>query len=338
MISLVRGDARFLPLRDRAIQCVVTSPPYWGLRDYGLPPLVWDGAPGYSVWRGSFGLEPTPDLYVQHLVGIFREVYRVLRDDGTVWLNLGDSYAANRSYQVRDNKHVDVGNEMSMSVSGGLKPKDLIGIPWHVAFALQADRWYLRSDIIWAKPNPMPESVTDRPTRSHEYLFLLTKSARYYYDMSAIKEPCQSGPSDVRKMAEHRDRIGGKHKKLVDPLSKASATTHIGQKRAVGSPSGRNCRSVWTIPTQPYRGAHFATFPQRLVEPCILAGSREGDVILDPFMGSGTVGVVARRIGRKFVGVELKSDYIKLALERISPDVGGKEFLGENSHRSSVNR
>lgn len=265
---ILQADARHIPLRNGSVHCVVTSPPYWGLRDYGLN--------GKGI-----GLEATPEEYTEKLIGVFREVRRVLRDDGTVWLNLGDSYAANRSYQVRDNKHVDVGNAMASSVPLGLKPKDLVGIPWRVAFALQADGWWLRRDIIWAKGasfgpfhgNPMPESTDDRPSSAHEYLFLLAKSKRYFYDKYAVIEPSASGPSDVRKMVEHRERIGGLHKELDDPLQKANATTNIGRHRAVGSPAGRNLRSVWTIASQPYPESHFATFPPRLVEPCILAGT-----------------------------------------------------------------
>jgi len=339
---VIEGDAReALPaVPAESVQCVVTSPPYWGLRDYGV--------------EGQLGLEPTPEEYVANLVGILREVRRVLRKDGTVWLNLGDTYAAARSYQVRDNKHADVGNTMSATVPVGLKPKDLVGIPWRVAFALQADGWWLRSDIIWSKPNPMPESVTDRPTKAHEYLFLLTRSARYFYDAAAVAEPLQSGPSDLRKMIEGQDRIGGLTKESVDPHARASALTNMGRKRSVGSkqaataalaaigsgtrtyegfndrwdeakanedlPGGRNLRSVWNIATEPFPDAHFATFPKKLVEPCIKAGSRPGDLILDPFCGSGTSGVVALRLGRSFVGIELNPEYVEMARRRIEAD------------------
>lgn len=316
-----------IPLPDESVHCVMTSPPYWGLRLYkGIEPSVWGGdkdcqhkwgeetytqrsggtdsstlgelsggnamspearnraitnsfveasqgqfCQHCNAWRGMLGLEPTPDLYVEHMVQVFREVRRVLRNDGTLWLNLGDSYAASRGYQVPDGIHVDVGNSKASEVPSGLKPKDLIGIPWKVAFALQADGWWLRSDIIWAKGlsfieeysgSVMPESVRDRPTKAHEYLFLLTKSQRYYYDQEAVREASQSGPSDVHKMISGEQRIGGKHKELDDPLSKASRSTNIGQKRGVGDPSGRNLRDVWAINPQAYPEAHFACVDQ----------------------------------------------------------------------------
>lgn len=205
----------------------------------------------------------------------------------------------------------------------GLKHKDLVGIPWRVAFALQADGWYLRSDIIWSKPNPMPESVTDRPTKAHEYLFLLSKRERYYYDGDAIKEPVQSGPSDIKKMIEKKDRIDAKHFHN-DPgaLPAANPRTNIGKKRGVGSPEGRNRRTVWTVATQPYSGAHFATFPPALIEPCILAGSAAGDAVLDPFGGSGTTAMVAQRLGRRAVVIEINPAYVTLADERTAGTMG----------------
>lgn len=260
-----------------------------------------------GAWRGSLGLEPDVGMYVDHLVEIFREVKRVLRDDGTLWLNMGDCYAANRSYQVRDNKHVDVGNTMGMKVPDGLKPKDLVGLPWRVAFALQADGWYLRSDIIWHKPNVMPSSVTDRPTSSHEYLFLMSKNKTYYYDGEAIREP-----------AIHAGRIVKKYPPDAKNAQSENATyrgftTHDTLVRAT-----RNRRSVWSITTQPYKGAHFSTFPEKLVEPCILAGSSKDGVILDPFMGSGTTLVVAQRHGRSAIGIELNRLYVNLARERLA--------------------
>jgi len=270
---LIVADARRLPLCDGCISAVVTSPPYWGLRDYGSADQI--------------GLEGTPEAYVGTLVAVFREVWRVLKADGTAWLNLGDSYAANRAYQVPDSKHIDVGNSKASVVPFGLKSKDLVGIPWMVAFALRADGWYLRSDIIWHKPNPMPESVTDRPTKAHEYLFLLAKSERYYYDADAIKEG-GAGRTDLGDM-----NFGAR----LD----SGAPWRGGEKETLG----RNKRTVWTVPTMPYSGAHFATFPEKLIEPCILAGCPVGGLVCDPFIGSGTVGAVAERLGRLWVGTDL---------------------------------
>lgn len=291
---------------------------YWGLRDYGTP--------------GQLGLEPTPDAYVAQLVAVFREVWRVLRDDGTLWLNLGDSYAGSYGAQSREHagKHAPNVSALSanqvkaaqirqhgtgsLSRTPGCKPKDLVGIPWRVAFALQANGWYLRSDIIWSKPNPMPESVTDRPTRAHEYLFLLTKSKLYYYDADAISEQLQTDP---------RENYPGRSRVIGRGGLESISQTPGGQphQRSSGGlpPKGekRNRRSVWHIPTQPYSGAHFATFPEKLVEPCILAGSRRGDVVLDPFCGSGTVGVVALCQQRKFIGCDLSAPYLQLAKQRI---------------------
>lgn len=281
-VTIYRGDSlgvlRSLP--DESVQSCVTSPPYWGLRDYGV--------------QGQLGLECRPDClgwasgstcsecYVCRLTTVLREVRRVLRRDGTLWLNLGDSYAgywgaryAHKPFGA--DRTPDAGtppNKPSLDFRRtALKPKDLLGMPWRVALALQAQGWYLRSDVIWAKPNPMPESARDRPTCAHEYLFLLSKSARYFFDSEAIKEACVSGPSDRKKMREGRERIGGKHKSLDNSRCKASRHSQIGRKRAVGSPRGRNRRSVWTIPTQPYAGAHFAVFPPALITPCLLAGT-----------------------------------------------------------------
>jgi DNA modification methylase len=282
-----RDTLREIP--DGSVQCVVTSPPYYGLRDYGNDAQI--------------GLEDTPEAFVQALVEVFREVRRVLRDDGTLWLNLGDSYVAARSYQVTDQKWRDVGNSKASVVPQGLKPKDLIGIPWRVAIALQADGWYLRQDIIWHKPNPMPESVTDRCTKAHEYLFLLTKSARYYYDAEAVKERAEQA-GRVRS-----DRMGGN--KYVEGIKHSDGGVFTGSET-------RNCRSVWTVATQPYSGAHFATFPPKLIEPCILAGSKPGDTVLDPFGGSGTTAGVALEHGRKAILCELSEEYAELIPERIN--------------------
>lgn len=287
----VLDGLRSLP--DGSVRCCVTSPPYWGLRDYGK--------------EGQIGLEPTPEEYVSKLVEVFREVRRVLADDGTVWLNLGDSYAANRSYQVTPSKWPGLKQGQSASVPDGLKPKDLVGIPWRVAFALQSDGWWLRQDLIWSKPNPMPESVRDRCTKAHEYVFLLSKAARYYYDIDAIKESA-SGRSCGNKPG---GRSGSRAKGFeVRDFSKVADKKYHTRIR----------RSVWNLPTQPYKGAHFAVMPQALVEPCILAGSAEGDTVLDPFSGSGTVGVVALRLARKFVGIELNAEYAEMARNRILND------------------
>ena len=307
------GDAidglRAMP--DGLAQTCVTSPPYWGLRDYGED--------------GQIGLEDSPDAFVARLVEVFREVRRVLRDDGTLWLNLGDSYAAARggTYQPaetlaggisgrtadgsRTNRGRGDGYQPSRNAGAfGLKHKDLCGIPWRVAFALQADGWYLRSDIIWHKPNPMPESVTDRPTKSHEYVFLLSKSARYYYDGEAIKE--ESITNDPRRP------YGSNGAWSIDGRDKIEAGA--GSVRKTDA-TRRNARSVWSITTRPYAGAHFATFPPELPERCIRAGSRAGDTVLDPFMGSGTTAWVARNLGRRAVGCELNAEYLAIAADRL---------------------
>jgi len=369
--TIHEGDAltilRTLP--DAHVQCVVTSPPYWGLRDYGM--------------AGQLGLEPTPEANVAKMVEVFREVRRVLRDDGTLWLNMGDGYASDQKGSGGHNAFAGAKRTEGMffesrKMNHGLKPKDLIGMPWRLAFALQADGWWLRSDIIWAKPNPMPESVTDRPTKAHEYVFLLTKSERYYYDADAVREVT----------GREASWDGWKEKRLV---AAATSGNLVEGKAAWKCPSfihpaGRNLRTVWTIPTEPFPEAHFATFPRRLVLPCILAGtsakgccahcgasweriveaaggtlgmdmqrsaesgrSRTSDSgfrklqttyqrntigwrptcrcaqlydperqpcrVLDPFCGSGTVGVVARHLGRDFIGIELKPE--EMARRRI---------------------
>ena len=263
----------------------------------------------------EIGLEQTPDEYVAKMVEVFREVRRVLRDDGTLWLNLGDSYAANRAYQVPSTKggpkHSDsqaVGGKGSV-VPDGLKPKDLIGIPWLLAFALRADGWYLRQDIIWHKPNPMPESVRDRCTKAHEYIFLLSKSERYFFDSEAMREPSAGWP------------IGGAKTRGKTGYATASGAGKSPQRDSNGGLGGdgqtRNRRSVWTVPTRPYKGAHFATFPPALIEPCILAGSRPGDIVLDPFMGSGTTAEVAILHGRQYLGCELNEEYRGLQDARV---------------------
>ena len=397
LIGDVREQLRTLPAES--VHCVVTSPPYWGLRDYGV--------------AGQLGLEKTPAEYVANMVAVFREVRRVLRTDGVVWLNLGDSFASGKGtcYNPGGGEHslgqkrkaagahpLDRGNSSTLAAIG-LKPKDLVGIPWRVAFALQADGWYLRSDIIWHKPNPMPESVTDRPTKSHEYVFLLTKSAKYFYDAEAVREPHTYADRDNRFLNGPSKGIG-----------KVETGKYAMQACGAYHPNGRNLRSVWTIPTQAYSGNHFATFPEKLVEPCIKAGTSEygccptcgapwrrvvkrervptriaavppwaawrrvvmrervptrpgkntkvtGDsltdgnrdpkrhvterqttgwqptcecdtdmppmpcVVLDPFFGSGTTGIVAARLGRRCIGIELNADYVKLAHRRLAEEV-----------------
>lgn len=472
---ILRADAARIPLRDGSVHMVVTSPPYWGLRSYPAPPLVWGGdaecpheflefvrsgmsggtesekvkikgAENYQAfdetmqavcslcgaWRGQLGLEPTPELYVEHLVDVFREVWRVLRDDGTLWLNLGDCYATGGGKvgaapgggeqgarwsgdidRTRDEKRGYRGARLVNTNSGdvarpkfatntidpkarrgigpmtqpnrmpldGLKPKDLVGIPWRVAFALQADGWWLRSDIIWAKPNPMPESVTDRPTKAHEYLFLLAKAEHYYYDADAIREPHSSIPAG---------RVNDPEAWKISPASEREGRPGVMDSRGIanrpadyfGHVNGRNRRTVWEIATQPYPEAHFATFPEDLVVPCVLAGTSERGcctacgapwermteraslehaagrrilgavaagraaglphdnpivpsvtvgweptctcppaplarpLVLDPFAGSGTVGEVCHRLGRRFVGLELAEAYVALAQRR----------------------
>jgi DNA modification methylase len=285
---LIQANALALPIQANSVQCVVTSPPYWGLRNYNCD--------------GQLGLEATPDLYVASMVQVFREVWRCLKDDGTLWLNLGDSYNSIGG-TVGGGKNLEERKATLRGWQDSLKPKDLVGIPWRVAFALQADGWYLRSDIIWSKNNPMPESVTDRPTKAHEYLFLLTKNARYYYNAEAIAEPSSGLTGGGYSLATHSARR--------ETISGGDVGPRIDKDT-------RNRRSVWTIATQPYPEAHFATFPEKLVEPCIKAGSRPGDLVLDPFCGSGTVGRVARQLNRRFVGTELNRDYLALATRRLS--------------------
>ena len=294
-MKIIQGDCIevMAGMAAGSVDTCVTSPPYFGLRDYGCD--------------GQVGLESTPDEYVAKMVEVFRGVKRVLWNEGTVWLNLGDSYSSNPATGAK------IGGESYRG--GGIKPKDLIGIPWRVAFALQADGWYLRQDIIWHKPNPMPESVTDRCTKAHEYIFLLSKSQRYYYNAEAIKEENSGslpfGDKDTFKMND--DRAQGKHGK-GSMFSGGSRQEYIDKYYT----NGRNKRSVWTVTTKPYSGAHFATFPPDLIEPCILAGCPEGGTVLDPFMGSGTTIMVAEKNGCNGIGIELNEDYIKIANDRLS--------------------
>jgi DNA modification methylase len=339
---VICGDAltELKKLPDESVHCCVTSPPYWGLRDYGTP--------------GQLGLEKTPDEYVAKVVEVFHEVRRVLRDDGTLWLNLGDSYHGGGGGNYGNGKSVSSHKTHPTNFHNrqdvpGLKPKDLVGIPWRVAFALQADGWYLRQDIIWAKPNPMPESVTDRCTKSHEYIFLLAKNGGksllwrakdtnewsyapdllevlidsegketprwrgfdYYYDAEEIKEPAKNEPSwnnhpHTIPKGHDRGTRAGLHK--IEPSST------------------RNRRSVWTITTKPFRGAHFATFPPDLIEPMIKAGCLVGGIVLDPFFGAGTTGLVASKLGRDYIGIELNPSYVEMAKKRIN----GNLFAGDS--------
>ncbi len=307
--QILTGDCRatLATVPDASVQCCVTSPPYWGLRDYGV--------------AAQIGLESTPDAYVAALVDVFREVRRVLADDGVVWLNLGDSYASSPPGNVRGVSERSGLNGVSgekyrdtlmaghatkrNTIVGDLKPKDLVGIPWRVAFALQADGWYLRSDVIWAKPNPMPESVTDRPTKSHEYVFLLSKSQRYYYDAAAIAESSIHAGAVVVNG-------GGKNAEMGD-----YGQTRTGFIGTVTVKDTRNARTVWNIATQPYHDAHFAVMPEALAARCVLAGSRVGDTVLDPFAGAGTTGVAALSNGRSFIGCEANAAYVAMADARL---------------------
>jgi len=347
-VRILVGDAieRLRDMPDESVHCVVTSPPYFGLRDYGT--AQWDGGdascahsvgdqvqdskapgaiisgvrPGVDASRcrkcgalridRQIGLEPSPAEYVETLVAVFREVRRVLRKDGTLWLNLGDSYAStapgtrNGTGTGLQSKPEQIAFRPDYRSSAyAIKPKDLMGIPWRVAFALQADGWYLRQDLIWSKPNPMPESVTDRCTKAHEYLFLLSRSERYYFDAAAIAEPFAGNP------------YFGRHNGAITNGDRGD------RGRTIGMTTGaRNRRSVWTVTTQPYAEAHFATFPPALVEPCILAGAPRGGTVLDPFGGAGTTALVADRLGRDAILIELNPAYAEMARSRVINDAG----------------
>lgn len=341
LIGDVRQKLKQLP--DKSIHCCVTSPPYWGLRDYGT--ASWDGGDPSCDHQGEpmatkaninrncgtgndvknstarefykdicgkcgairidsqIGLEDTPEQFVANMVEVFREVWRVMRDDGTLWLNLGDSYASNNS-RASNNGRAGYGNSREgifQRLGEGLKTKDLVGIPWRVAFALQADGWYLRQDIIWHKPNPMPESVTDRCTKSHEYIFLFSKSRQYYFDNEAIKEPATTENGRARQFG----------------ANKQEGTMRNDEGRIFNDNGFRNKRDVWTISVKPFKGAHFATFPPQLIEPCILAGCPPDGTVLDPFFGAGTTGLVAQQHGRNWIGCELNSVYAEMATKRI---------------------
>lgn len=405
--QILVGDAltRLRELPDRSVQAVVTSPPYYGLRDYatgrweggamdcdhrpsstparrGLHSSPLAGGKSHTAHQHEgyretcprcgavrideqIGLEASPQEYTRRLVEVFREVRRVLKDDGTVWLNLGDSYAGGGrggqsvSSTLQGNGHggakplspylqaVGAGPRINRQVSSGLKPKNLIGIPWRVAFALQEDGWWLRQDIIWQKPNPLPESVTDRCVKAHEYIFLLSKTGRYFFDHEAIQEPSSGrGPGNRRHKYTEQYEAGGEElmrtkagllayaeqqrsrrdsfKRDSSKRSYAIPNQHVGTHRAEREEDTwdtelRNKRSVWTVATQPYPEAHFAVFPLNLVLPCVLAGSRPGDTVLDPFSGSGTTGEAALRLGRSYIGIELNPDYVALTHKRLAP-------------------
>ena len=314
-------------LPDNSIDCCVTSPPYYALRDYGCD--------------GQIGLEETPEKYIESLCDVFSEVRRVLTPEGTLWLNIGDSYNGNKvgNTEVVKNKKVSESNDFHKKLWGGAKPKDLIGIPWMLAFALRSQGWYLRQDIIWHKPNPMPESVTDRCTKSHEYIFLLSKSQKYYFDYEAIQEPCAdqsrtnyacgNRTNGINK--DRNDNDFGERSKNWKPRTKNCQ--YDGQKpnsfhlsRENGEPDKeyyvRNKRDVWSVNVKPCSEAHFATYPFELIKPCILAGCPENGIVLDPFMGSGTTAIVARSLNRNYLGVELNPEYIKIAHKRLDKHLG----------------
>jgi DNA modification methylase len=393
-IQILIGDCRekLQELPDASVHCCVTSPPYFGLRDYGTAQWAggnpecdhlgkphstqagfnerYFGKPSETDKQGALrepfksvcgkcgatridrqmGLEPTPDEFVAGMVDVFREVRRVLRDDGTLWLNIGDSYASDAkgsggtkvSASILQGKS-HAGAERSIARQGmtvrkikhGLKQKDLIGIPWLLAFALRADGWYLRQDIIWSKPNPMPESVRDRCTKAHEYLFLLSKGPRYYYDAEAIAEPVTL--SAVARLSQNveaqlgSERVPGKTNGRMKAVGRATKgytaeaydtpqSEPRGSKSDFGDFETRNKRSVWEVATQPFSEAHFATYPPALIDPCILAGCPKGGTVLDPFFGAGTTGLVADRLGRNCIGVELNPEYASIAQRRLKAD------------------
>lgn len=382
---ILLGDAleTVKQIPDESVDCVVTSPPYYALRDYGTAEWV-GGAPDCKHYRTSkasektatghkrmqeaespvgdaiyktvcplcgavrvdrqIGLEETPEEYIAKLVSLFREIRRCLKKEGTIWVNIGDSYATgphptvetSNCKQVTNKGSVDRRN-MPSKLSDGIKPKNLIGIPWMLAFALRADGWYLRQDIIWHKPNPMPESVTDRCTKSHEYIFLLSKNERYYFDNEAIMEPCadqdrtnyQSGSRAYGLNADRNDNDLGERSKNWTPKTKncqydGQRPNGMHVRREMGMADlqyyARNKRDVWSVSVKPNKEAHFATYPQELIAPCILAGCPEGGIVLDPFMGSGTTGIVARKLNRNYIGLELNPEYKKMAERRIADE------------------
>lgn len=344
-------------LEPESINCCITSPPYWGLRDYGTG--KWEGgdascshkrdskqseltqtghrnlegAVGDGIYKDickrcgairkddQIGLELTPKEYVKKMVALFAEVKRVLRKDGTLWLNLGDSYSSGnrktttpQTIRGNNNEKAKEATNAQPPVVEGIKQKDLIGIPWRVAFALQEDGWYLRQDIIWHKPNPMPESVTDRCTKAHEYIFLLSKRPNYFFDIEPIREPIKDGTSGkvaVRRAQDSKTRSKEHWMMIPNDLRKGMI------QREYGEIKGANKRSVWTINTKPYPEAHFATFPKELIEPCVLAGCPQGGTILDPFGGSGTTAEVALENGRNAILIELNQEYVQIAHNRM---------------------
>ena len=337
MTRILIGDCRDVlrTLPAESVHCVVTSPPYWGLRDYGV--------------AGQIGLEATPEAFTAELVGVFRELRRVLRSDGTAWLNLGDSYsgsgkggnpeegkqATNKGSQTIGTLYGKIGEtarqaavtnvSRRLTTELGYAPKQLMGIPWRVALALQADGWWLRSDIIWHKLNPMPESVTDRPTRSHEHIFLLTRSERYFYDSAAIKEPLDRPGEGERQTPA---KFGGAQKHIE---AGKQSRLHSGNEYLGTDDGKRNKRDVWSIAAQPFTEAHFATFPPALIEPCIKAGAPAGGTVLDPFAGAGTTGMVADRLGRNAILIELNPEYANMAGRRVNAD-GGMFANAEVTH------
>lgn len=322
------GDALGIlqSMPDKSVQCVVTSPPYWGLRDYGID--------------GQLGLETAPEKYIATMVDVFREIHRVLRGDGTLWVNLGDSYSSGGNGGGPGLQRTSKGSLIGKkNPPVGMKPKNLIGIPWRLAFALQDDGWYLRSDIIWSKPNPMPESVRDRPTRSHEYIFLFSRSRKYYYNADAIREPYTpstierldqrgfhaqpGGPKDSRSgNRSHRNTLENLKKKV--DKQRGHGRRHAGfndrwdaMSKEEQQSCGANKRTVWNIATRPFTEAHFATFPIEIPLTCIRAGTRHGDLVLDPFSGAGTTGVAACSLGREYIGIELNPEYNEMAERRL---------------------
>lgn len=314
--TILQGDVRerLAAIDNGSVQACITSPPYWGLRDYGH--------------SNQIGLESTPQQYVAEMVAIFRDVRRVLANDGVLWLNVGDSYNGSGGNHKPHHKN-DTGFQGKIGAEKyrgqgrnikDLKPKDLVGIPWRLAFALQDDGWYLRQDIIWHKPNPMPESVTDRCAKAHEYVFMLTKSGKYYFNHEAIREPGAMSFGDSAGSQQRDTRqthgLGGGNSGLNKAKEK------LAHELATKGFNTRNKRSVWSIPTKPFKGAHFAVMPEALVEPCILASTKENDLVLDPFTGSGTVAVVATKYGRNFIGTELNPEYVQIAVDRITEACG----------------